>query len=239
MVNYIFSLKVKIVIFISNYFQELEGRINSVEGFFKEFFIVKRNIKISMKQIKGLDNTSIIEFICSLSDSIILLFTIIKGLIQTVGAYMYWMVLDIFKYISFFYNILEKLGHFGIEVYLKIKYLYMSGCNSFIVLSSRLFWLNVDLVGALYNFILGLFAEWIIFGSKILNVICVDMFQLEHLGKYVLMVGEMVKETICFFTHVISSILSIFVEYDKTQLRILDVRKFLIRFNMAFIDFYQ
>lgn len=65
------------------------------------------------------------------------------------------------------------------------------------------------------------------------------MFKLEHLGKYVLMIGDIAKETICFFTHIISSILSIFVEYDKTQLRILDVRKFLIRFNMAFIDFYQ
>lgn len=50
---------------------------------------------------------------------------------------------------------------------------------------------------------------------------------------------DVIKETVIFFSHLFSSFISIFAEYDKTFLRLLDVRSFLIKFNMYFIDFYQ
>jgi hypothetical protein len=85
--------------------------------------------------------------------------TIIKGIIQTIGAYFYWMFLDVLKYIKIIYNLIEKFAYFILECYLQIKHFYINSCSNFVVFSSKLFWLNVDLLFAVYNFILGLLSE--------------------------------------------------------------------------------
>lgn len=85
--------------------------------------------------------------------------TIIKGIIQTIGAYFYWMFLDVLKYIKIIYNLIEKFAYFILEFYLQIKHFYINSCSNFVVFSSKLFWLNVDLLFAVYNFILGLLSE--------------------------------------------------------------------------------